>query len=153
PRAASVHAVAISRPQSVRSWKIAAVRGRSPAGIERSRSIVTGLTSGDFQYGENRYRRPCWWIRCSANATPRYGILFFSATDAAAAWRSEPKPPRWATTFSEASVSSRDTVLVASDSSSRIRSSSGSFLPATGHAAGGVHGLNGQLVSRAHLGA
>src|SRR5439155_22562530 len=113
------------------SWKIATVFGRSPAGMSASRPWVCLPMSGDFQNGENRYLKPCWWIRWSANAMPRYGVLFFSATDAAAAWRSEPKPPRYATTPCEASVSSRATVLVASDSSSRTTSSSGCFLPPT----------------------
>ena len=31
--------------------------------------------SGDFQNGENRYLKPCWWILWSAKATPRYGDL------------------------------------------------------------------------------
>src|SRR4030095_6388664 len=104
--------------------------GRSfPSDMKRSR--VMAATSGDFQNGEKRYLKTCSWTFLSAKATPRYGVLFFSATDAAAACRSEPKPPRYATTPWLARVSRRATVLGASDSSSRMASSMGLFVPPT----------------------
>jgi hypothetical protein len=80
---ASVHAAPISWPQSVFSWKIATVFGRSAAGISARSPFVCLPTSGDFQNGEKRYLKPCWWTLLSANAIPRYGVLFFSATEAA----------------------------------------------------------------------
>src|SRR5215470_6459720 len=51
---ASVHAAAISRPQSVFSWKIATVFGRSAGGRALSMGGSASLMSGDFQNGENR---------------------------------------------------------------------------------------------------
>ena len=83
------------------------------------------VSAGDFGNGEKRYCRPCWWA--SAARTRRQGRASCSC-------RRRPPRPRAgrcrsrqggpATLSLLYSVSSRWTVLVASDSSSRIFSSS-----------------------------